>query len=380
MRWYGKKIAPYPYSSLAIVQSPMAASIRRKSTPACSFVQQPVFTPAAIGVYVSHELAHAWFYGSVGDDQIREPWMDEALVTSLSMDFYRENYPKDYPAHWATWGGTPEEFKSTEELNRGIYDFDNGSAYFYLLYRQGSTFFKQVREAMGDDAYWSGLRSYYQKLSGKIAQSQDLLRALRQAAPAVDLVSIYRQYLDYPYLKLTNLSAGIIGPAPTMARPGDRSDHGHGRYPTYTVAILLDGNVITTSHQALTVTVDANALASGAHLLSAVVDDAGVNHAEAKAAFRVEQPTATPTPSPTAMPTHAATATTASNGKATATTRSAEPAPQTTAALQPVAASTPAEASSRKHGKQPVGSVGRCDRPCRRCRWCCALAAGRRRR
>ena len=29
----------------------------------------------------SHEVAHLWFYGLVGDDQARDPWLDEAFAT-----------------------------------------------------------------------------------------------------------------------------------------------------------------------------------------------------------------------------------------------------------------------------------------------------------
>ena len=28
-----------------------------------------------------HEVAHEWFYGMVGDDQFRDPWLDEAFAT-----------------------------------------------------------------------------------------------------------------------------------------------------------------------------------------------------------------------------------------------------------------------------------------------------------
>ena len=30
---------------------------------------------------VAHEVAHQWFYGLVGSDQWREPWLDEGFAT-----------------------------------------------------------------------------------------------------------------------------------------------------------------------------------------------------------------------------------------------------------------------------------------------------------
>lgn len=34
-----------------------------------------------LGLVVGHEAAHQWFYGLVGDDQARHPWLDEAFAT-----------------------------------------------------------------------------------------------------------------------------------------------------------------------------------------------------------------------------------------------------------------------------------------------------------
>jgi aminopeptidase N len=32
-------------------------------------------------VHLVHEVAHQWFYGLAGDDQYRDPWLDEGLAT-----------------------------------------------------------------------------------------------------------------------------------------------------------------------------------------------------------------------------------------------------------------------------------------------------------
>src|SRR2546426_6145047 len=37
--------------------------------------------PSTIGRTTSHELGHQWFFGLVGNDQGRDPWIDEGLAT-----------------------------------------------------------------------------------------------------------------------------------------------------------------------------------------------------------------------------------------------------------------------------------------------------------
>jgi aminopeptidase N len=41
--------------------------------------------PAAIRSVVAHEVAHQWFYGLLGDDQLAEPWLDEGFATYLPL-------------------------------------------------------------------------------------------------------------------------------------------------------------------------------------------------------------------------------------------------------------------------------------------------------
>src|SRR4029077_20802509 len=37
--------------------------------------------PSTIGRTTSHELGHEWFYSLVGNNQGRDPWLDEGLAT-----------------------------------------------------------------------------------------------------------------------------------------------------------------------------------------------------------------------------------------------------------------------------------------------------------
>ena len=134
-------------------------------------------------------------------------------------------------------------------LNRVITDFDNGQVYFYVVYRQGSTFFQAVREAMGAEAYWKALRTYRDQHTGGIARPQELLRAFQSAAPSVDLRPVFRQFLDYPFLQYRTLALAIGGPADDVwtgvkAVPISVTADS----PTYTLSVLLDGAVISRTH------------------------------------------------------------------------------------------------------------------------------------
>ena len=47
-------------------------------------IEDPMFTmqgPGTIGRSTTHEIGHMWFYALVGNDQARDPWLDEGLAT-----------------------------------------------------------------------------------------------------------------------------------------------------------------------------------------------------------------------------------------------------------------------------------------------------------
>ncbi len=100
LRRYSQRIGPYPFTELDLVSTPNLAlgieypgvialttrlygrSARINGTPA------PVILEAA----VAHEGAHQWFYSVVGNDQVNEPWLDEALAQYLTLLYYRDLY------------------------------------------------------------------------------------------------------------------------------------------------------------------------------------------------------------------------------------------------------------------------------------------------
>ena len=45
---------------------------------------------------IVHEAAHQWWYAQVGNDQIAEPWLDEALATFSERVYYERVYPDNY--------------------------------------------------------------------------------------------------------------------------------------------------------------------------------------------------------------------------------------------------------------------------------------------
>lgn len=145
---------------------------------------------------VAHEIAHQWFYGVVGDDQVREPWVDEAFATYLPERFYAENYPRIAESRWARLVSRAQDEASrigARPIDGGVRDFADEGAYFAVVYRRGALFLEELRTRLGDAGFWRMLRSFVAANSGQIARGSELL-ATAQAASAEDLTPLFRRY------------------------------------------------------------------------------------------------------------------------------------------------------------------------------------------
>jgi Peptidase family M1 domain len=69
---YSRRYASYPWRTLTVVHVTDRPGVFGEEYPTIVFVDSPGL--------VAHEVAHQWFYSLVGDDQARDPWLDEALA------------------------------------------------------------------------------------------------------------------------------------------------------------------------------------------------------------------------------------------------------------------------------------------------------------
>ena len=120
----------------------------------------------------SHEVAHQWFYGLVGNDQGRDPWLDEGLATWAE----------------ARFEGTLEVFLARRlppaadgRLGEPMTYWDaRPGAYYAGAYVQGA----QALAALGDPALVDcALRVYVAQQAHRVARARDLVAAASAVFP-----------------------------------------------------------------------------------------------------------------------------------------------------------------------------------------------------
>jgi hypothetical protein len=102
LRSFNERFGVYPYTEFDIVSTPMLA--KGMEYPGVVAISLDLYDPDAevsglpsrvlLETVVAHEVAHQWFYNAVGNDQVDEPWLDEALVQYATGLYYVDVHGK----------------------------------------------------------------------------------------------------------------------------------------------------------------------------------------------------------------------------------------------------------------------------------------------
>jgi len=155
---------PYPWPTYTIAVTP---SLRRG-------IEYPMLVSAGSGSShrsTPHEVGHQWFYGLVGDDQARDPWLDEGLaswaearVLGTLPSFVARVLPPDARART----GAPMTY------------WEGRSSYYLGVYVQGV----QALASLGPaDRVDCALAIYVARNAYRIARPDDLRQALTAVFP-----------------------------------------------------------------------------------------------------------------------------------------------------------------------------------------------------
>lgn len=193
------RYAPYPYTELDIVATPtLALGIEYPGMIAItSWIHEGSGEHPYFESTIVHEVGHQWFYNLVGDDQLDEPWLDEALAQFVTLQYYTDEYGAegaqgfllDLEFRWASVGN--------EEIPIGLpVDDYNALEYSAIVYGRGPLFFVELKERMGSDAFDAFMQEYTESLSWEISTAETL-QALAEKNCTCELDDIFNEWV-YP--------------------------------------------------------------------------------------------------------------------------------------------------------------------------------------
>lgn len=239
LRWASGKLGPYPYPVLTVADADLPASFGGLEYPSVVLISHsygvtspPEGSPLD-GLFL-HEILHQWFYASVGNDQIADPWLDEAFAQYLTYAYYREVRPDLALAVYdRTIAGTAAGFVDTT-----VYDYGSDPPYFGVVYRRGARFLERLRERMGDGPFWSLMREHADTYRDRIASPRDFLDRAQRLSPA-PLGPTILEFFSYGAFRTATPRTWSVD-APTGTWTGSAALFVAADFPVSRVQVWLD--------------------------------------------------------------------------------------------------------------------------------------------
>lgn len=175
--YYSSAIGSYPYSDFKIAFVPMKG-FHGMEYSGLIFLREEFLNPGydkkKRQFILAHEIAHQWWYAMVGNDQFREPWLDEGLANWSAHKYLQKYQGQSSP--------DLSDYRQGIKLSKQLGQMRSTREYYRTAYDGGEAFWFGLEQELGEETVIKVLRSYLADYKFKIATTQDLLATIKKEA------------------------------------------------------------------------------------------------------------------------------------------------------------------------------------------------------
>lgn len=172
---------PFPYEDLWVTIVPGFTS----GIEFPGAIQFGDIHPARYPSLAPHEVAHMWFYGLVGNNQARDPWLDEAFAEYAEV---LVNDTVDELLQFPTPSAVRNRVGESMEWYAALRQPD---LYASGVYRQGGQMLHRARREVGAARFDQLLRDYVDANAHRVVTDEDVVRAFEDEPRVVELLREY---------------------------------------------------------------------------------------------------------------------------------------------------------------------------------------------
>lgn len=235
-------LGPYPFTQFAVVENFFSSGLGMPSFTllGSGVIKRHYTQPYALG----HEIVHSWIGNGVFNRVSRGNWV-EGLTTYLSNYYYHELTGDAIQAReqrrlmllgYAVYV-RPGEGYPVKEFSQKQDEKDNA-----IGYQQCAMVFHALRQEVGEEAFWRGIRQIPERYLGVVADWDDLEQIFQEAAGR-DLRWFFAQWVERAGAPDIVLSGVRVQSSRTMAGEQGRTEavvHLAQRGMPYRVSIELE--------------------------------------------------------------------------------------------------------------------------------------------
>jgi hypothetical protein len=179
VRMFSDAFGAYPYEELDVVITTFA------NFGGMEYPQLIMTIPTPL--VVSHEIAHQWWYGIVGNDEFEDPWIDEGFA-QWSMFLPFEHLRRSWPPLPFVGCSMFQWPNPDVRLSSGVDYFLDHARDYWIPYWQGACALAHVAKDLGGlQPLLDMLRTYAAEHWLGIATNDDVVGAMAQAAAAAGI-------------------------------------------------------------------------------------------------------------------------------------------------------------------------------------------------
>ncbi|MEN3327147.1 MAG: aminopeptidase [Acidobacteriota bacterium] len=196
LQFFSDTVAPYPYEKLAMIVGATRFGGMENSSAIVFTSNLFNRAPSPIGMskrfgvpannvsLIAHEIAHQWFGDSVTESTWSDLWLSEGFATYFAGLFVQRFEDEDAFRTYMN-NAALAVFAYEKKKLMPIVDRDTENLMELLNannYQKGSWVLHMLRSQLGDDAFFRGIRSYYETHKHGTATTEDLRAALEKSS------------------------------------------------------------------------------------------------------------------------------------------------------------------------------------------------------
>lgn len=142
-----------------------------------------------IATVISHELSHQWFGNLVTMKWWNNLWLNESFATLMEYVAVDAIHPDwgawlDFATHESILALRRDAIDGVQPVQTEVHHPDEISSLFdgAIVYAKGARLLRMCQDYVGDDAFRTGLRSYFKEFAYKNTEADDLWRHLSEAS------------------------------------------------------------------------------------------------------------------------------------------------------------------------------------------------------
>lgn len=181
----------YPYEKLDVVFTNFLHG--GMEYPNIVYIANNIEDEKSLIKVIVHEIAHQWWYGVVGNNEIKNAWIDESMAEYSTLLFF-ENFAEyeisraqmigDAMQDYLLYIDVAESVKLpiNKSMQLSLDEYSNEYEYVYMVYVKGLVFIDELRKALGDDIFFKGVKNLYKNNMFKVVDKEIFIEEFKNVS------------------------------------------------------------------------------------------------------------------------------------------------------------------------------------------------------